>query len=292
MDRRSNAQRSVRMLLASYLDSAIRRWCALAVLAGCRSSWQILAIIFNQGSKAMHGCSSYAFRQIWFLCVMDVLILSSTVAAVSPEFNSSSDVSAIRCPTVSKELLDRMQLDQSVRMKLLHASQEKGMDLDKFASAFPQSPLVLEAKRVDSDNRKWLAQFIDTHGWPGRSLVGDEAAHAAWLLVQHAGQDLTFQKKCLALMQKAEKGEVAPADIAYLIDRTRVAEGKKQLYGTQLEIQDQARRVVLKPVEDPDRLDELRQGMGLPPIHDYLQQAEQVLTLPNRSDPTNTSSIK
>jgi hypothetical protein len=222
---------------------------------------------------------------------MSFLALSSRAIAESPHAGSPCETLVAQCLSLSKELLDRMQLDQKVRMKLLQAAQEKHMDLDAFASAFPESPFLLEVNHTDAGNRKWLAAVVDRYGWPGRSVVGKDAAHAAWLLIQHDSQDIAFQKNCLSLMLKARKGEVASVDIAYLMDRIRVNEGKKQRYGTQLEFQDNGSRVVLKPVENPERLDDLRREVGLQPIAEYLQMATQVLGGGDRNDLPETSAM-
>jgi hypothetical protein len=45
---------------------------------------------------------------------------------------------------------------------------------------------------IDAENLPWLKRVIAEVGWPGKSLVGDEGASAAWLLVQHADQDPAF----------------------------------------------------------------------------------------------------
>ena len=74
---------------------------------------------------------------------------------------------------------------------------------------------------------------IDEHGWLGKTLVGEDGAHHAWLLVQHADFDKDFQSSCLKLMSAQPKGEVSGVDIAYLTDRILVANGKPQKYGTQ-----------------------------------------------------------
>src|SRR5207244_6160203 len=87
---------------------------------------------------------------------------------------------------------------------------------------------------IDADNTAWLKDVVRRHGWPGCSLVGAEAANAAWLLVQHADRDPAFQRECLSLMEAAvAAGDASPADLAYLTDRVLRAEGKPQRYGTQ-----------------------------------------------------------
>jgi Family of unknown function (DUF6624) len=88
---------------------------------------------------------------------------------------------------------------------------------------------------VDADNLPWLKRVIAGTGWPGRSLVGEDGAHAAWLLVQHADRDPAFQRSCLGLITEAARhGEATPAELAYLTDRVLLAEGQPQEYGTQM----------------------------------------------------------
>ena len=47
---------------------------------------------------------------------------------------------------------------------------------------------VREWAKVDKENQIWLGMVIDKFGWPGKSLVGRDGAHAAWMLAQHATQ--------------------------------------------------------------------------------------------------------
>ena len=87
---------------------------------------------------------------------------------------------------------------------------------------------------------------------------------------------------CLKLMQKAPKGEVAAVEIAYLFDRVRLAEGKKQRYGTQVEMK--KGKWVVRDVEDPSQLDQRRKKVGLPPIEEYLQSIQKLFDTQNERD--------
>jgi len=60
-----------------------------------------------------------------------------------------------------------------------------------------------ELVNIDQHNTERLKQIVAEHGWPGRSLVGEDGADAAWLLAQHADRDLAFQKQCLDLLRAA-----------------------------------------------------------------------------------------
>jgi hypothetical protein len=137
-----------------------------------------------------------------------------------------------------------------------------------------QVELTKKLQAVDNGNRLWLAEKIKQYGWPGKSLVGEQAAHAAWLLVQHADAAPDFQEQCLEQMKAAAPGEVAPIDIAYLTDRVLVARGRPQVYGTQCEEVDG--RFQPRACIEPEALDQRRKEVGLQPIKEYLQVMEEV----------------
>ena len=40
--------------------------------------------------------------------------------------------------------------------------------------------------RIDAEKADRLRQILSDHGWPGKSLVGEQGAHDAWLIAQHA----------------------------------------------------------------------------------------------------------
>lgn len=127
---------------------------------------------------------------------------------------------------------------------------------------------------VHRRNATRLIVILDQYGWPGSSLVGPEAAEAAWLIAQHAIGEPDFQRRCLRLLQEAaSRGEVPAWQPAKLEDRIRMFEGRPQLYGTQLEPDDEGR---LRPyrIEDPDHVEERRRAVGLEPLSARLARAE------------------
>lgn len=128
------------------------------------------------------------------------------------------------------ELLAMRERDQEVRKTLV---EKYGMNPNWSADD------LAWMESVDYANTTRMKEIIAQYGWPGYSLVGAEGEHTAWLLVQHAGRDLPFQNQCLALLTAAvEAGDASARNMAYLVDRVRVNEGKPQLYGTQYRIHD------------------------------------------------------
>jgi len=125
---------------------------------------------------------------------------------------------------------------------------------------------------VDRRHTARLKEMVRERGFPGRSLVGADGASAAWLIAQHSSHDREFQREFLSLMEVAvAAGEAEPRHYAYLTDRIRLASGQPQVYGTQYHRDGQY--ILLCPIEDPERLDERRHGVGLRGAAEYLASA-------------------
>ena len=147
-----------------------------------------------------------------------------------------------------------MRLD--LRAELLQRTEQ-----DQAARSAPEPDWEVLAA-VDADNLAWLREVVASVGWPGQSMVGEDGAHAAWLLAQHADQDPAFQRRCLELMTQAvASGEAAKADLAYLTEGVLLAEGKAQEYGTQFVGRESG--WAPRRLRDPDTMDDLGQPCRL-----------------------------
>jgi hypothetical protein len=164
----------------------------------------------------------------------------------------------------TQELVRRGALDQAIR--------------DTFVASIrlgrPDSAVGMRMLAIDSANTTWLRSATAARGWPRRSVVGDDAAEAAFLIVQHSPSH-GFQEEILKTLQPlATAGEVSGQDIALLTDRIAVDAGQPQIYGTQATIQDG--RVVLSPIVDSAQVDTRRARLGLPALAVYLSQLDSV----------------
>jgi len=145
------------------------------------------------------------------------------------------------------------------------------------AAAGLEAPLkapVQNGVRVDGQTHKFgpaadavtqeLLKLAATRGstWPTRSVVGPTGTHAVYLL---ASRDTAIGRAALHRMMEAGPDESPAADVATLEDQLRLGWGRKQLYGTQFEI-DAAGKVRLKAMEDSAHADLRREGAGLPPF--------------------------
>ena len=168
-------------------------------------------------------------------------------------------IAALKAPELRKELLALFKDDQAAREVLIE-KKKRGEEVDWDS-----------LKAIDENSSQALKRAIAQYGWPGKSLVGDDGTHAAWLLVQHADHDVALQKDVLARMKPmVATGEVRKADYAYLEDRVAVAEHRKQRYGTQFKDGEP------QPIEDEAHVDERRKDVGLGTMAEYHAEMRKV----------------
>lgn len=127
-----------------------------------------------------------------------------------------------------------------------------------------------QLKALHDRNAKRLDEIVDKHGWPGKSKVGEEGAHAAWLILQHAIAHPALQRKCFPLLvEQVEAGDIPLTEMAMLEDRIRCFEGRPQRFGTQFDWDEQKMMSPL-PMDNEDLVEERRKQIGLPPLSDEI----------------------
>ena len=122
--------------------------------------------------------------------------------------------------------------------------------------------------------RRRLVQILDTYGWPGKSLVGQDGAEAAWTLALHTMPDPDVLRRCLTLMRDAAAaGEAESWQVAFLVDRVSLVERNVQVYGTTICRQEDGS---FGPplLEDPGQVEERRRAVGLPPLDQDIRRIE------------------
>lgn len=198
-------------------------------------------------------CIKYAAGKKYFFLFIQVLFLYSI--SVNAQINN---------PTLKKELDSIRIADQKYRMIADSIGQKNGFESKEYQENLR---LMLDA---DSSNSKRIRKIISLYGWPGKTLVGNDANVTVFLVVQHS--DLSMQQFYLPMLKESVfAGESRGRDLAYLEDRVAIKLGRKQVYGTQLTIDKTTGRYYVNSLEDPDGVDERRKKIGLNPIADYLK---------------------
>jgi len=160
---------------------------------------------------------------------------------------------AITHPLLRDELLAMESIDQEYRL--------------------PGNEDQSRASVVSLKNTGRLKAIIEDHGWPRISMVGEDGAQAAWLIVQHADQDRGFQNEVLAMMEPLVKtGEVSLESYAYLYDRVN----DPQRYGTQGSC---VSKGIWEPrqIEGRAQVDERRAEVGMQTLQEYMNVVARLL---------------
>lgn len=144
-----------------------------------------------------------------------------------------------------------------------------------------------EMEAVHLENAALLERAIDAIGWPGRARVGDDAAAAAFLILQHAISRPDLQRRGLGLLLEAiPEGQASTLDAAYLADRIAVFEGGEQVFGTQFDW-DAHGLLSPAPIRDPEEVDERRASVGLPPMAETIAHVRSGAAAEGQQAPTD-----
>ncbi len=175
--------------------------------------------------------------------------------------------------------------DQAVREEVVRLSQQMPPAVDSLMAAYARM------QAVDAENQRVVSDLLEGDGWP--EGISDEASETIWLVIDHA--DLEMQRRWMPLIEEQmAAGRVSKSSYATLLDRMLMREKRPQRYGTQTvsftrmvegDSSRMERQCWLWPVEEPARLDSLRDAMGLMPIGEYLRAVEEVYGSPCRWDP-------
>jgi uncharacterized protein DUF6624 len=196
---------------------------------------------------------------------MAPLLLSLAPAHFAQDLRAASPSDAVR-----RELVRMGEDDQKRRQEMMDLMDRvAGSDSEKMAKKWKQA--VERQNDLDGKNRQRLDEIVKQHGWPKTSVFGEEASGVAFLIVQHA--EIDYQKKYLPLIKDAvAQKEARRSDLAMLEDRILTREGKKQVYGTQLRLNQTTQRMELYPIDDEANVDSRRADVGLEPLAVYLKR--------------------
>ena len=171
--------------------------------------------------------------------------------------------------------------DQSVQLKL-KAMYENNASQDSLnkQDSLKKATYLMGAQRSKEIYRKF--------GYPTKKMVGEDASHHFFVLIQHADMDTSFQLAMLPVLDKlSRKGEISRKDYAYLYDRVQRNTGGKQLYGTQPTYNKQGnlfddKNNIIYPADlaDPRQVDKRRKEAGLGPLEEYYESILQTLGRP------------
>jgi hypothetical protein len=139
------------------------------------------------------------------------------------------------------DILRLLKADQAVRQK-------EGFDTKKM-------------EKADRETAMPLRVIFERYGVPTYDMVGVDAANGFLVMVQHQAPD--FRQAVLPkLKSNVDAGQGDAGTYAMVYDRTQRDEGKKQLYGEQLECS-HGRSLSEAPIDDEGTVNIRRAQVGL-----------------------------
>ena len=164
------------------------------------------------------------------------------------------------------ELLAMEKVDQDARSKCTGATADE------------QKKCIVEiAEKIDTPHTRRLEQIVASHGFPSRSIVGDDGQRAFMILLQHVTSESLREKLVEPVTRAFERKELDPQGYANFIDRHRLRTGRLQLYGSGWEFKDG--KMVLSPTEDLKNLEARRKAIGLPPMSEAVKMMKEIYKL-------------
>ncbi len=125
--------------------------------------------------------------------------------------------------------------------------------------------------KKDSIDLIQVTKILDQYGWLGPDVIGGQGNVTLFLVIQHSDQKT--QEKYLPMMRSAVKnGKAQGSNLALLEDRIALAQGKKQIYGSQIHKDNKTGKYFVAPIEDEANVNKRRVKVGLGPLEEYARQ--------------------
>jgi len=161
-----------------------------------------------------------------------------------------------------EELLDS---DQKYREELFAAKTEEQK----------QTALKLMVEQDEINLQKFI-HFVETYGWPNRTVHGEKGSDVAFLIIQHSKLEL-MEKYLPLLKEKANQGEANPKHSGMMEDRILMWQNKKQKFGSQAMGNAKLGKSHIWPIEDVENVNSRRLEAGFnETIEEYAARADYV----------------
>jgi len=189
--------------------------------------------------------------------VIPIVFFFVGIVAAQPE---------VRFPKIREELVKMEKVDQDARLKCSNLSADEQLKC-----------LADTGRSIDTPNTNQLREIFDEIGFPNTAKVGKDGFQAFMILLQHATSD-DLRARSLKPIRAAFKNKELPAlNYANFVDRLRLHQGKKQLYGSGFDFKDG--KLVMSPTKDLKNLEKRRAKIGLPPLAEYIKDLEEMYHL-------------
>ena len=204
-------------------------------------------------------------RSVSYIMFLGIFVLASC-NQVKPE--NSAVNKAVKADSINKDNLVAM-LDTIWRTEQqpIRTRDSLGKVHGYESAAFQKQNEIYH--RNHDINEKKILDFLDTQGWPDKSVVGEQGHLTICNVLQHSG--LEVRMKYIPMMKMAVKDKgLAPRLLARSEDRLATDRGELQIYGGQIKYYPETKGFNVWPILDPENVDKRRAEIGLVPMAEFL----------------------
>ncbi|MEM7106268.1 MAG: DUF6624 domain-containing protein [Bacteroidota bacterium] len=201
--------------------------------------------------------------------LIPVLFMSCGSEGGTSNNNGDSNNDRLKTPKPTQSIINQYTADLEEMAK---QSREQELQIaDAVAKADGEEidyNIYAEQTRVDSVNMIKLSKMLDANGWIATTHYGEAASNRALAILNKASSN--YQVYYLTMVTNAlSAGEIKPAGFAEVYDKAMIAQGKNQLYGTQMSFNETEGINKVHPIEDEANIEQRRKVVGLPPMTAY-----------------------
>lgn len=169
-------------------------------------------------------------------------------------------------PTIRQAYLS--SIDLSLR-KEIRQMQKQDQLYRANREQFTDQKYIDSINLIDAINTATLISIFETVGYPDNQLIGHESVDGNWelngmgigTLLLHTADSIRMAYFVPKLLHFIERGRSEPRILGTLIDQFYLYNNEQQLYGTYTSSNGEE-----LPVQYPEKVDSLRQSIGLPPL--------------------------
>lgn len=210
-------------------------------------------------------------KSLWVLADFDLYALSDDIRWIQIEEKQISNYQrhyTLKEPEYAKELLRIIMKDQALDY---YIDQAKKLYMESGIAPHWYFPLGHLKQKIAKDNYSNLQELLEEYGWPKYSTVGELAADAPLLVINHHESNSVRKNYLSEIKQACLDGEGSCIEYAKIQDRVLVDDNKPQIYGMQFQYNEE-RKLEPFPIVDPEYVDKRRKEIGLESLREYLKR--------------------
>jgi hypothetical protein len=232
------------------------------------------ALTYSQSDSAFHylAIALKADSTLWALADPDLISMiedprwDDIVTVQMDKYQRKNGM--LKEPEYAKDLVALIKKDQALDY-YIHLARSHFM---KNGHAphwyYPLSQMKLDLAK---DNFVEMERLLKQYGWPKYSAVGDLAADAPLVIINHQEGEEARTHYLPQIKEACITGEGSCMEYAKIHDRILVNTDQLQTYGMQFKYNDD-RQLEPFPIKDPEYVDQRRKEIGLEPLKDYLKR--------------------